>query len=115
MMESETDKHLAWTFLAASTSLPLFIVFIISVSVLGSHNHDLYGRMYPVLNPLTRILVVILLASQVVCAVCAIVACAGTKFRTLKRPQWWVGGIMLIVLWLAVAAAIAILPHPPSN
>jgi hypothetical protein len=115
MMESKTDKRLAWVFLAASLYLPLFIVFFISHSLLGAYNLDLYRKLYPVMNPLTGALLLGLFTSQVVCLICVVTACAGTQFKTLKRPQWWIGGVMLVVLWSVVAAAILILPHPPPD
>jgi hypothetical protein len=117
MMESETDIRLAWTFLVCSMYSLLVVVYFGISTLLGTYNVDLAYRLQSNMSPLSNcVLSVGALAAQVVCMVCAIVACACTKFRTLEHPQWRVGGSMLIVMWLVIVAFILTGPwHAPPD
>lgn len=114
-MKACTHNRLAKIFLAASTSLPIFIVYIFSISVLASINPDQYLNLHATLNSLAGILLYLLIGAQWLCIICAITAFVGTKSNNIKYKYWKAGGIIFVGSWIFTIIMTLIFPHPPLD
>ena len=107
-MSEQTEKRLAWTFLACAAYLPLSLLMLplIELSYRGQG-----GALTRMLNSLLLPFIIGLICTHLAAPACFVAALIGTRVRTLKRMQWWIGAIALICAW---SWMILLLPKPAS-